>query len=423
VTLEGGRWDDAVWAIPRVYLPLAAPANNVVLVSLDTLRADHVSGYGYARRTSPMIDDALIARGTTFDDASTTFPTTNVAHFGIFASRYPAALPADGKLPAAVPISMLTEILRDAGWTTFGVTENGLVSRDFGFGWGFDRLVERYHVPVEGAERVFTEGRRMLEGLRDRPFFLFLHTYKVHSPYKPAPGFRDYFPPGADGALHRWVPEQHRTAFDDYDRCIREVDAHLGGFLEALDLLDLSDRTIVVLLSDHGEAFGEHVVIGHGFSPHQEAIRVPLVFRGPGIAAGHRVSTPVSLVDVMPTILELLGLPVPTEVQGRSLREALEGRAVPLRPLFFEWLGKGNAGMRNGPLKVVRGPTGLLSYQLHLDPDERVPGRDAEPAHTDAIMRYLEEGAVRRQALAAPNEPKVVSPEVHDAPRALGYVE
>jgi arylsulfatase A-like enzyme len=421
---NGADVGDAVWSIPRLHVSPSGDDRNLVLISLDTLRPDHLSGYDYIRRTSPAIDAALIARGTMFADAITTFPVTNVAHLSIFTGHYPAALPAAGALPAAVPIRMLTEVLRDAGFSTIGITENGLVTRDLGFGWGFDRLIERYHAPIEGAEHVFEQGRQMLQRNRDRRFFLFLHTYKVHAPYTPSDAFREFFPSGTDDAVHRDVPEPHRAIFDDYDRCIREVDAHVRDFLDTLDMLELSDRTFIVLLSDHGEAFGEHGHLGHGFSPREEALRVPLVFRGPGIAAGRRVAAPVSLVDVMPTILDLLGLPVPGGVQGRSLRTALAGTSIaPRVPLFFEWVGAGNVGVRIGSTKIERTGSGHRTFDLGIDPRERAPRPGAAPEHVAEIDRYLEDGARRRQALATAGGPTTISPEVHEALRALGYVQ
>jgi arylsulfatase A-like enzyme len=416
---------EPLWSLPRVRVPAAAARTgaNVVLVSLDTVRADHLSAYWYVRRTSPQIDDLLAKTGTLFADASTTFPITNVAHLSLFTGRYPAMLPAAGTLKADVPIPMLTEILRDAGFSTLGVTEDGLVSHAYGFAWGFDRLIEHVHAPMEGAQRVFEDARRLVAAHRDRRFFLFLHTYKAHDPYRPSPVYREMFPATSGESIYRNVPAQHRAAFDDYDRCIRELDARLGEFLEALAGLGLADRTLVILTSDHGEAFGEHVALGHGFTPHQEALHVPLLFRGPGIRAGHRVTTPVSLVDVMPTILDLLGLPAPADVQGRSLRAALTGQELPVRPLFFEWFGAGNSGVRVGQLKLVRYGSLDRTYFPLIDRDERRGRPGALPEMASALARYLDDGARWRQTFDTRGAPTAISPELHDALRGLGYVE
>ena len=414
---------EALWAIPRLRAPARTTNDtNVVLISLDTLRADHMSGYWYVRPTTPAIDDAMVKRGTLFTEAVTTFPVTNVAHLGMFTSRYAGMLPADGRLRASLPIPMLTEILRDAGFSTLGVTEDGLVSHAYGFGWGFDRLVEHYHAPLEGAERVFADGRRLLEAHRDRRFFLFLHTYKVHDPYTPSEPYRVMFPASPDDSIYRNVPRQHRPAFDAYDRCIRELDARVAEFLGTLDAMGLAERTLVVLTSDHGEAFGEHGMTGHGFTPYQEEVHVPLVFRGPGITAGHRVITPVSLTDVMPTILDLLGLSGPAEMQGRSLRDGVAGGQLPNRPVFFEWFG-GGVGARMGQNKIVRMPGGMRTYHPLVDREERAPRRGAMPDVEAAIERYVDDGARWRQGFDAARTPTAISPELRDALRGLGYIE
>jgi len=219
------------------------------------------------------------------------------------------------------------------------------------------------------------------------------------------------------------VPEAHRATFDDYDRCIREVDHYVGELLQTLDELGLADRTLVVLTSDHGEAFGEHVVIGHGFSYHQEAVHVPLVFRGPGVVGGRRIPTPVSLVDVMPTILDLLGLPAPADIQGRSLRDALAGREVARRPVFFQWIGADHVGMRSGPAKLVRVGSTFQTYDLSKDPDEGAGTPGAPNFGVTDIQQYLDDGARRRQALVDTPRALTISPELHDALRGLGYVE
>jgi hypothetical protein len=425
----GADAGDPVWSVPRVRAPVAQKtANdlNVVLISLDTLRADHLSSYGYARRTSPAIDGQLVDRGTTFTDASSTYPRTNYAHLGIFTGVYPADLPAGGVLPLATPIRTMAEALSDAGFATVGITEDGLVSSGYGLAWGFDEYVEHPADPALGARRVFAQGEQVLHAYRDRRFFLFLHTYKVHAPYKPSEAFRDLFPPspGArEAGVYRHVPERYRHDLDEYDRCIRDVDEQVADFLKTLDALGLAERTLVVVLADHGEAFGEHGFVGHGFSPHQEALRVPLVFRGPGILAGHRVATPVSLVDVAPTVLDLLGLPIPPEVQGLSLRPALLGRGLPKRPLFFGWLGKRHRGVRFGSFKLIQSGVRSRVFQLDVNPYERGRGQREAPGLMAYLERYDAEGARRRAMLDLAHVPSSVSPDVQRSLRALGYVD
>ena len=424
---------DPLWSVPRVLAPDSRPepqgAPNLVLISLDTLRADHVSGYGHFRPTTPAIDRLLIQGGTTLTDVSTTYPLTNFAHLSLFTAFYPAALPAKGTLEAHVPARTLAEALRDAGYATRAITEDVLVGTAYGLGWGFDGITEHHpaDAPTRGV-RVFHEGARYLRRHRHQRFFLFLHTYKVHSPYAPTAAYRSLFRDAHElpEAVAAVVPQQYRDDFDRYDQSIREADDLVAEFVQKLDRLGLGRRTLVVLLSDHGEGFGEHGLPGHGFTAHQEALRVPLVFRGPGILAGRRVDTPVSLVDVAPTVLELLGLPPLPEVQGRSLGAALQGGSVPVRPIFFEWIGYATCGIRLGMFKLLRNRTSHSIYALSSDPSERRPLAAFSPTMFEAALHDYEiEGARRRQTLetsGASTEEVHVSPETQQALHALGYV-
>jgi arylsulfatase A-like enzyme len=426
-----------VWTVPVVVadgLPPASPGvtpvpapRNLVMISLDTLRADHLSGYGYVRQTSPEIDARLIARGTTFEDVSTTFPLTNVAHMGLFSGLYPESTRGVGD-----GFPMLAETLRDAGFHTAAFTEDALLAGVFGFWHGFDRFTERPFVGAARGRDTFRDGADFLRTRGGRPFFLFLHTYKVHAPYESGPASASLFAapgewtrPGMDTA----VPAQHRADVDAYDRAIREADDQVAAFLDVLDALHLADETLVVLLSDHGEAFGEHGAVGHGTAAHQEQLRVPLVLRGPGVPAGRRIAEPVSLLDVAPTLLELMGVPGLAHADGVSQRAALADAHATVRPLFFAWLGADARGVRSGPWKAlgVRAPK---VFDLRSDPHERTPAAAAPGAGFDPAALFAAHGETtdqRRQALAggkrvAPAAAPAVSEEVERSLRALGYV-
>jgi arylsulfatase A-like enzyme len=425
---DGADVADPAWAVPLVRAPatddpVAHP--NVVLISLDTLRADHLSGYGYPRPTSPSLDELVLRRGATFTNAMATYPMTHFSHLSIFTGLFTAALPANGILPASAPVVTLTELLRDAGFTTIGVTEDTLVSREYGFGRGFDHLVELHPGWADRARLVFARGRELLRTMRRRRFFLFLHNYKVHRPYLPSPGYATLFPSDAGEAALPDVPAKYRDDRDAYDRSIRELDDEVGGFLRALEVEGLADRTLLIVLSDHGEAFGEHGFAEHGFSPHQEALHVVLAFRGPGIAV-HRITTPVSLADVAPTLLDVLGLPVPPGMQGRSLRKPLSGQSIGYAPEFFEWNGDGTRGMRFGNSKLVRQVGRTLFYDLARDPTEADPvdlkAKPAPPLER-LLDDYEAEGTRRRAVLGVPGDAPSISPELQKSLRGLGYVE
>jgi arylsulfatase A-like enzyme len=435
----GSLTDDAVrgavWSVPRIVTPATESGErpqSVVIVCLDTLRADHVSGYGYERATSPEIDARMIARGTTFVDASTTFPRTNVAHMSLFTSAYPEAQPRRGFLAADSPVRTLAEALRRSGFETAAFTEDALVAGSFGFWFGFDRFVEReFHLRDRGVE-TFADAARYVHDNRDRRFFLFVHTYKTHDPYVAGEASlaRVAGPGAIEPESRRRIPDRFRADFDAYDATIVEADALLGGFLDELERSGLAERTLVILLSDHGEAFGEHQVANHGLAFHQEQMRVPLVFRGPGVPAGETVRTPVSLVDVAPTILDVLGLEPLPHAQGSSLAPAFAGGELPGdRPLFFSWLGPDHRiGMRLGDLKLISIARDRTLFDLREDPDETSPRRPS-PEQLATLLphveRYLAESERKRLAATPAGGGKdaaPIDPRIEESLRALGYL-
>jgi arylsulfatase A-like enzyme len=423
-----------VWSVPIVLgrAPRDGGARrNVVLISLDTLRADHLSAYGYPRATSPRIDAQLAARGTLFADVSTTFPLTSPGHMSLMTGLFAGALPLPGVVDAFTPAPLLAETLRDAGYVTGAYTEDALLAGLFGFWFGFDRFVERPLVGEARGAATFADGARFLRDNRARRFFLFLHTYKVHAPYTSSPAYSG-FADAADwnGTLSgRGVPPEQQPHVDAYDRAIREADDQVAGFLAELDRLGLADDTLVVLVSDHGEAFGEHGLVGHGFGGHQEQLHVPLVLRGPGIPEGRRVAAPASITDVLPTLLDLLGLPA-VDVQGRSLRAVLlDDDATDQRALPFLWIGDGARGLRHGAVKLLEtAAQPPVLFDLAHDPGERRPLDDPAvlAAQQEALAAAVAADTARRTALAASGEQQqgaVASERMMESLRALGYVQ
>lgn len=425
----------AVWTVPRVLEIDRGDDRNLVLVSLDTLRADHLSGFGYARETSPRIDRELIDRGTTFRDVSSTFPQTDASHLSLFTGLYAGAQPGRGRLGAESPVPLLTERLRDAGFETAAFTEDALIAGSFGFWFGFDRFVERSFRERERGHETFADGMQYLRDHREQRFFLFLHTYKTHDPYVAGDEYQKLFADpseweGEGPAAH--VPPRHRAKVDAYDRTIREADDLMGELLAELDRLELAERTIVVLLSDHGESFGEHGATGHGFSGHREQLWVPLVLRGPEVPAGLEIDAPASLVDVAPTLLDLLGVEGLPLAQGRSLTPALRGEDLPRdRPLFFSWLQDGAAGVRVGDRKYVRSelePEPRV-YDIVRDPEERTPlpsPGEFRPFAEKLVSEHRAESERLRGTLShgtpSPGEP-ALSEHMERSLRALGYIE
>lgn len=298
---------------------------NVILIVLDTLRADHLGIYGYERNTSPVLDslakETWIARYA-ISPAPWTPPAVSSMFTGLYATSH-GMMPPDGrelalKNSAVLAESNLTlaEIFKSAGYQTIGVTPNPWIKEDFGFSQGFEQYFYRHRVR---AEEINKAAFKVLDGMdKNRPFFLFLHYLDPHDPYEPPEEFAQMF----SGNLSRPYTAEVLQKINKYDGEIRYLDTELGKLFSHLKSKNLWDDTILVVLADHGEQFDEHGHTGHGFKLFNEEIHVPLFVKFGGSA--REIPYTVSSVDVFPTILELSGLPVPTHVQGVSLANEVE---------------------------------------------------------------------------------------------------
>jgi len=444
-----GEFALGVWSDPVCYVPRReSPRPNLVVISLDTLRAKSLGSYGHGRDTAPFLD-RIAREGTLFETAIAPATVTGPSHMSLFTGVYP---PRHGMLtgmePRAAGIDTLAQLLRAAGYHTAAFTENGYIIADLGFTDGFSTYHENtgqggISRPAEGEVRLtFAQAERWLRENRRFPFFLFVHTYKVHFPYNPPEGYRTLFE--NDGLPGQPERPNLRRWFTDYDREIRFVDDELKRLFAAIPADGRTGSTIVVILSDHGEEFGEHGGWQHGSTVFEELLRVPLIFWAPGrIAAGRRHATQVSLIDVAPTLLELAGIPLPPTMQGTSLRPAvIEGTAPPERPLFAEtrarlrWLTTSVSSqqppfiaVRTGDSKyIVNRPAAgeakpSVAYDLGADPAESVPRPLA--AEEQALVDRLVDDYV---AAAAPDaqpgrDAAEIPPDLHERLRHLGYVE
>jgi arylsulfatase A-like enzyme len=324
-----------------------------------------------------------------------------------------------------------------------------------GFARGFDVYRENKSANImdpEGqADVTFGQAREWLAAHRDRRFFLFLHTFQVHTPYAPPPRYADLFGEGSgDGGD---VPS-HRRWMDEYDREIRYTDDELRRLFETIDALGLGGDSVFILTSDHGEAFLEHGLLEHGARLDEEVLRVPLLFWGRGVPAGRRIAAPVAHVDLLPTILELLGLEAPASADGLSLLPLLEGRggeeALRGRALFSEARGTVALGperslrrflapafgVRVGDRKLARyrsddGGFRYEYYDVAADPGERhdlYESRAAEAADLRALVDgYEARSLAQRRRLGrgepAPPERVFLDPRQEEKLRALGYLE
>jgi len=287
---------------------------NVILVSIDTCRADHLSCYGFEKKTTPNID-ALAKEAILFENAITPIPLTLPAHSSMLTGTYPPYHKVHDNINYRLDESNVTvaEILQDAGYSTAAIISAFVLYPQFGTGQGFENYNYTFAEPIvagpNGVNRD-TERRgdeasefacRFLEEHKDEPFFLFLHYYDPHY---------DYIPP---------EPFASQYSDDLYSGEIAYTDHCLGQVIDKLKALDLYDSTLLIIVGDHGEALGEHGETEHGYYIYQGALRVPFIIRPPGLRKAARIDQVVSLVDVMPTILSYLKIDVPGYVQGRDL--------------------------------------------------------------------------------------------------------
>lgn len=408
---------------------------NLILISIDTLRADRLGCYGYDRPTSPAID-ALAARGARFARAVTAASWTIPSHMTIFTGLPPTAhgvTLATQKLGDDVPT--LAQVLLKHGYRTQAFTAGAYVSAKYGFDHGFE-LFDDEEKPFA---TVLKRAEQAIESFSpDEPYFLFLHTFDVHCPYDPPAEYAEPFetqPPenridthgkcGNPDYNHATLsPEQVQHISDRYDAGIRAADADLAQFIAFLDARHELDDTLVVLLSDHGEEFREHGRIGHGWTLFGETLMVPLVFVGPGVTP--RVVEPrVSLLDVMPTVLELLSVEGPA-MQGASLVPLVEGnREQWTSPLFSE--RDQNVELRSiirdrYHLIVRREPEGRWLFDMEADPTEQtnlIGGRSRLAADMERELLEYYSGLTRHIAGASGD----LSAEEVMQLKALGYAD
>ncbi|UCF81738.1 MAG: sulfatase [Acidobacteriota bacterium] len=453
-----------------------ASTHNVLLITVDTLRADAVGVYGWHSDTPNM--DRLGREGTWFTDAQAPSCHTLPSMTAMFSCLHPSVL-AHGRHSYAVPGEewTLAEKLRSVGYTTAAFVGNQILGVSSGMLQGFDEasiwpvsyqtaafsylpvLGSAYH---EAAERLGFMGRHpdltqrvtehalgFLADHQDEPFFLWLHYFDPHAPYTPPAPFHPGTPPAGrlqedwDEYAHTF-PHLYQQSFPEllarlkalYRGEVRYVDEKIGEILKALDSAGLSEKTLVVLTSDHGEEFYEHQGYLHGHSFYEELVRVPLILRGPGIPRGKRVAAVVQLMGVIPVLEEALGLdPHPFPRQGESFWPLVqpgdaEGDDVAWQEEAFS---EGNVYRR--PARMFRVANWKLIektfsgdhelYDIMNDPSEI---QNLAACRADIVARLqerLSQTQARNEALRGtfPTEPKEhLEEDVRYHLQALGYV-
>jgi arylsulfatase A-like enzyme len=444
---------------------------HVLLISLDTLRADHLGAWGYDRPTSPFLDE-LTRFGIRFDRVFSQSSKTAPSHMTVFTGAYPSEHGAHfeyrklGAKPVVFParsdLPTLAEVMRRAGYRTAAWTGGGQVTRRAGFARGFERYSEncRYIDPGK-MQTVRTWFRRH----SSEPCFIFLHTYQIHDPYLPPPPYHTVFispdyrgwvvgdekslagiqatgeypsPQAAFWKKRGWMPDPSiiepddlRRLVDQYDGGIRYTDDVLHGFFEGLHSDGLLDNTIVVLFSDHGEEFLEHGDVLHKML-YRETLHVPLIFFGPAhLPTDVVVEQQVALMDLTPTLLELIGVDAPWGSNARSLLPLIdapdsgEDRLVYSEEPWTHWKAY-HRSYRTGSLMLYdRDHADIELYNLAADPEELDDLAEIEPGLASELLREMLSFLGNRfPASSDPTEPaSELSDAEIEALRKLGYVQ
>jgi arylsulfatase A-like enzyme len=397
---------------------------NVLLVTFDTTRADHIGAYGYRDALTPAMDD-LAANGTLFERAYAPAPLTLPSHATMLTGLYPPehGLHANGESRLGTDMPTLAGVLKEAGYQTGAFVGSFVLAEKFGLSRGFNAYDDSMPGTSGGhtggdhdhrqrsARDVTDQALQWLEQHGRKPFFCWVHYYDPHHPYMPhTDSFGKKF-------------ESH-----PYDAEIAFADSQLARLLKLLETRGLTDRTVVVVAGDHGESLSEHDEPTHAYTVYDSTIKVPLIIREGSFRAAHqRITTPVSLVDVFPTVLECVGVNVPKQSPlARSLQPALRGNELSARLCYSEteqpWREGGWAPLHSivdGNWKYIRTPRPEL-YDLKLDPNETANLAETSPDRVRELDDALAQMEQRMETREAPMAGLTRNEE--RALQSLGYV-
>lgn len=423
---------------------------NLLLLTIDTLRADHLGMYGYTRLTSPVLD-ALAQDGIRFDRAFCPRPKTSPSVATILTGTWPARHGVHGAMQRlADDNETLAEYLQAGGWRTGAVITNGNLYPTFAFDQGFQSYA--YGHSGEAAAGLSIDWLEA-NATSVEPWFLWVHYTNPHAPYSPPPPFDTMFGEGTSS------PSSLERQIQLYDGEIRYTDTEIGRILQWIDERGLRKNTLIVFTADHGESLGEHdYYFAHGLHPYEASARIPLVFSAPGaVPAGRTASTLVTAADILPTILDALGETRPIAVQGQSLLPIVTGLADDGKRSFVMIEAGYNAHSETGQTLALRratskyvhrlrdwairpqGPTALFwtfnsrlegglrpdeLYDLETDPGETLNLLGRSPARSRAERRILRGYAAGvyasgRRSTTAPGE---LDRKTYESLKSLGYL-
>lgn len=439
---------------------------NVLLVVLDTARADKLGSYGHEGGLTPRLDE-LAGQGARFEHVTAHAPWTLPSTASLLTSLHPQEHGAGGSLDltplsegkppkirfSALPsaVETVAETFRDAGWRTGAVVNVDFLDEGFGLTQGIDDVDARWYesnAEVRSATETTDQALRWM-GQRaqlDEPFFLLAHYFDAHAVYAPPAEYRRAFaaPQDRDSEsfvfgtrAHMLMLRSDRLELEPailaraerlYEAELAYIDAEVGRLLDGLDALGLADDTVVLLTADHGEEFLDHGGFEHGHTLYDELVRVPLLVRLPGLVrAGTVVDAAAGLIDVAPTLCELAGIEAPRAFAGHSLVPALRGEAVPSRPQLAHgnFWGEPLTSWTSGRWKLIVIPDGagerLELYDLDADPLERTDLSATDPERASALRAELTAVTTHLAARAA-GEDVELDEAMRARLRALGYL-
>jgi len=397
---------------------------NLVLVSIDTLRADRLGCYGYSKIRTPHMD-RFAAEGVLFENAVTVTPLTLPAHCSILTGRTPLRHRVFDNFGYRLEESenTLAELLGAKGFATGGFVGSFVLDSRWGMAQGFDTYYDRFDAPPEKAATVEANQRPgdkvlapALEWIRQqekRPFFAFIHFFDPHAPYTPPEPYRGLYGSSGEQGL--------------YDGEVAFVDSLMGELVSALKAQGIYEETLLLVVGDHGESLGEHGEASHGYFIYDATVRVPLLIRGPQVPAGARVKAQVRTIDIVPTVLDLLGVRGPAQVEGMSvvslirdpasdpsLHAYIESRYA---QIHFGWAPL--RAVRTNQYKFIEAPVREL-YDLRADPGEAKNLYSEKPGAADQLASIVK----RLQTGEVPPAPSSASADSATAERlrALGYL-
>lgn len=461
-TTEGNESNRSFWVNPLCFQKQEKD-QNIILISIDTLRADHLGCYGYERETSPHID-ALASDGVIFLNTYASSPWTLPSHMSLLTSLHGVNHQVAHENDAMDPsIPTLADILRTYQYYCAALTGGGFVSAKYGFSKGFNSYSDEGGVlRQDSAEHLFHAAARWLDREKDKGFFLFLHTFQPHSPYACPYPYKSMFLEendrwrhldlmshlgGMSGIYKEMTEKERKNVIGLYDGEIRYTDEKLiGPLIAMLKDTGLYDRTMIIFTSDHGEEFFEHHGWGHGHSLYDESLKVPLIIKFPASRfRGRRIPDIISLVDIFPTVLENSGIGFSgLDIDGRSLMPLITGKEKGDRMFLADVAANVLASripqriaMNRGKEKLILnknfGPEALgffvypppvLSpvelYDLASDPAEQKNIAHERSSLANQIIRRIDE--ITKAARKKKTGKLAMDEELREQLRALGYI-